>query len=179
MLMNNKKRQHRTHRTAILSLICAVVFTWLAIQTAAAGVPEGNVNSRGAGNVHVNTSNNTANGYNDTDADFNDGILGDIPDVLPDGGARVRSSNGSDMVSDGEISDKNNTSDSMFDKDNGVVSDEKNDTSGDSGKVDDSVTNPVKTEDEKNNTAAIVIIIIVILAIILLIVLLIPRKRKS
>ena len=67
----------------------------------------------------------------------------------------------------------------MFDKDNGVVSDEKNDTSGDSGKVDDSVTNPVKTEDEKNNTAAIVIIIIVILAIILLIVLLIPRKRKS
>ena len=173
MLMNNKKHQHRTHRAAILCLICAVAFTLLTIQAAAAGVPEGNINSRGAGNAPVNAGDNAANGYNDADANLNDGILGDIPDVLPDGSARVRSSNGSDMVSDGEISDENNSSDSMFDKDNGSVSDDKNDTS------DDSITNPVKTEEEKNNTAAVVIIIIVILAIILLIVLLIPRKRKS
>ena len=178
MLMNNIKHQHRTHRATILCLICAVVFTMLTIQTAAAGVPEGNINSRGAGNAPVN---NAANGYNNAEVsnNGNHGVIGNaVSDILPDGGARVRSSNGSDMVSDGVVSDKDEPSDSMFDKDNGVVSD-KDDTRDDTKKADDSVTNPVKTEEDKINTAAIVIIIIVVLAIILLSVLLIPRKRKS
>ena len=175
MLMNNIKHRHRTHYVAILCLICAVVFTMLTIQAAAAGVPEGNVNSRGAGNAPLN---NAANGYNNA-AVSNNGVIGNaVSDILPDGGARVRSSNGSDMVSDGVVSDKDEPTDSMFDKDNGVVSD-KDETRDDTKKAEDSVTSPVKTEEDKNNTAAIVIIIIVVLAIILLIVLLIPRKRKS